>query len=133
MKGSARANIKGGGDISKKISIPVVEPDRFIYPVITIKDNNASFQVQNNSTGDPLMKLTGISSISKMTIDCKNCIIRDDDKNKVLSFSEVGWTKVSDIVWLRLRNGVNDLEMKGSGNVTITYEMPYKKVGGWFE
>ena len=79
------------------------------------------------------MKLTGVSRIGELKIDCKNCIITDMDKKKVLSFYEIGWLSVSDIVWFRLCHGTNELEIKGNGTATISYEMPYKKVGGWFE
>ena len=132
MKGTAKVSLNGN-EVDKKISIPKVNPDEYLYPVISIKDNAGNFSVQNTSTGDKKMALTGVSSIDRLTIDCKNCIFKDEENGKVLSFSEVGWTKASDISWLRLRQGINNLEVQGNGAVTITYEMPYKKVGGWFE
>jgi hypothetical protein len=113
--------------------IPVVNPDEYIYPVITIKDNNSSFSIQNISTGDKIMTLSGVSSISQLEIDCKNCIVSNLEIGESLSFTQMGWTTVSDISWLRMLPGANELEITGSGSVTITYEMPYKKVGGWFE
>lgn len=129
MKGTSRIKLNGN-DASKKISISKVTNDD-IYPVIRIKENSGNFEIQNITLGDEPMKLTGISAYQDVVIDCKNCIITGD--GNALSFSSVGWTKASDIVWLRLCQGVNNLEIKGNGTVTITYEIPYKKVGGWFE
>lgn len=132
MKGSQKLNLKGSR-IERKISVPYISPGEYIYPVITVKNNVGDFQIRNLTTGDNLMKLTGVSRISELKIDCKNCIITDVEKKKVLSFYEIGWLSVSDIVWFRLCHGTNELEIKGNGTATISYEMPYKKVGGWFE
>lgn len=129
MKGTAKIKLNGN-ETSKKISISKVT-DQDIYPVIRIKDNNGDFEIENESLGDKRMKLTGISAYDEVVIDCKNCIITGD--GRALSFTDIGWTKVSDIVWLRLSQSVNNLDIKGNGAVTITYEVPYKKVGGWFE
>ena len=132
MKGVDKINLKGS-EVTKKIMIPIVNPDEYIYPVITIKDNNSSFSIQNISTGDKIMAVSGVSSISQLEIDCKNCIVSNLETGESLSFTQMGWTTVSDISWLRMLPGANELEITGSGSVTITYEMPYKKVGGWFE
>lgn len=85
MKGSGKVGLKGS-EMTKKISIPVVNPDEYIYPIITIKDNSSDFSIQNTSTGDNAMALT-ISSFANVEIDCKHCIITDLDKGKVLSFT----------------------------------------------
>ena len=129
MKGTTRIKLNGN-EATKKINITKIS-DNDIYPVIHIKDNNGNFSVQNETLGDKKMNLTGLSKFDDVVIDCDKCIITGD--GKALSFSQVGWTSVSDIVWLRLRQSVNNLELKGNGSVTISYEMPYKKVGGWFE
>lgn len=129
MKTTQRISLKG--DKSKKISISKVNLDEYLYPVIVIKNNSGDFSVQNTSVGDQAMELTGISAYDNVVIDCKNCIITGDER--ALSFTEVGWLTPADIVWLRLCQGKNELELEGNGEVTITYEVPYKKVGGWFE
>jgi len=91
MKVTEKINLKGNTD--RKISVSRVD-DSYIYPVITLKDNNGDFSVLNTTTGDHIMKLTGISSISELSIDCKNCIITDLSTGKTLSFSEIGWKTV---------------------------------------
>lgn len=132
MKGVERISL-AGRDGFKKVTIPKVNPDEFIYPKITIKDNHGNFSIQNTSIGDKVMSLTGTSSIDELFIDCKNCIIKDVGRDKLLSFSDIGWTTVDKIVWFRMRQGINELELNGNGSVTIAYEVAYKKVGGWFE
>ena len=131
MKGSIKIELKR--DASKKIQIPKVNQDEYIYPVITLRDHGGSLSIENLSTGDPAMNLTELPTGSDLSIDCNNCFVLDLTQKKILTFTEIGWTKVSDIVWLRLCEGKNELELKGSGTVIIDYEMPYKKVGGWFE
>lgn len=131
MKGTIKIELKR--DSNKKIQIPKNNQDEYIYPVITLKDHGGSLSIENLSTGEPVMKLTGLPTGSDLSIDCENCFVLDLTNKKILTFTEIGWTKVSDIVWLRLCEGKNELELKGTGTVIIDYEMPYKKVGGWFE
>lgn len=122
-----------GQQITKKITVPTLDTDECFYPAITIKGNKANLYIKNNSTGDNTMSITGVANVSNLSVDCKNCIIKNLDNNKVFSFTQIGWSSPSNIVWLRLRQGSNDLRITGNGQATLVYEMPYKKVGGWFE
>ena len=49
-------------DIWKKLSIPQID-DSFIYPIVTLKENKANFSVENETLGDKVMSLTGISNM----------------------------------------------------------------------
>lgn len=89
MKVSERIALNGS-EVSRRVSVAIVD-DEYIYPVITIKENSSDFSILNESTGDNVMKLTGVGSFTNLSLDCKNCIITDLDTGNVLSFSDIGW------------------------------------------
>lgn len=76
-----------GQQITKKITVPTLDTDECFYPAITIKGNKANLYIKNNSTGDNTMSITGVANVSNLSVDCKNCIIKNLDSNKVFSFT----------------------------------------------
>ena len=64
-------------------------------------------------------------------MDCQHCILKDTSTSGIVNFSDLGWKDVDNIYWLRLLPGINELQVIGTANIEISYDSPYKKVGGW--
>lgn len=123
-------NINGSETIS--FNCESDELEEFIYPVISITATEATEQVSiiNMTDNNNSVSLRALDRL-EIIMDCNLCMLQDATTSGVISFSDIGWTDVGNIYWLRLIPGENTLEVIGTVNITITYDAPYKKVGGW--
>lgn len=120
--------------ISSSQSITVNNPsdeEEYIYPTITLLQS--SNQVQNitikNISDDNNSMNIKIRKNLKTIIDCRHCIVKDP--SGLTTYSDLGWEDVGNIYWLRLVSGTNQLQIKGTTSITIEFEYPCKKLGGW--
>ena len=123
------------------------ELEEFIYPVIKIKalddgvvgDFKLIPTTDNEISGKYReLSVTSHHSSTTLVLDCQHCIIgeyangiHDIIKVNPLRYKDLGWNNVGDIYWPRLYPGNNEIEVIGDVEVTISYDAPYKKIGGW--
>lgn len=134
-------------DISDNTSFKIVcqsdEKESYVYPTITFENkttsglvNDFNFSLINKNDNNQEMKVKVQSGIT-LALDCQNCIpwkylISDNNGTRQeCLYSELGWNDVGHIYWARLLPGMNEFTAKGNGKITIKYNAPYKKVGGW--
>ena len=134
-------------DISDNTSFKIVcqsdEKESYVYPVIAFENkitsglvNDFNFSIINKNDNSQEMKAMVQSGIT-VAFDCKNCIpwkylVSDDNGSRQeCLYSELGWSDIGHIYWARLLPGMNEFTAKGNGKITIKYNAPYKKVGGW--
>lgn len=108
------------------------ELEEYIYPVITITEpsETAIVAIKNITDNNNTMTLRAYHMLP-ITLDCRYCIPTDKTKNGIISYTDLGWSDVGNIYWLRLLPGINEIEVTGNVNLNIVYDAPYKKVGGW--
>jgi len=108
------------------------ELEEFVYPVVEIFEPNetATVTIKNITDNNNTMTLRAFQRLP-ITLDCEHCIPTDKTTNGVISYSDLGWRDVGNIYWLRLYPGINEIEITGNVEMTISYDAPYKKVGGW--
>lgn len=136
---SNKTSVRGNGSsVEKTIFVEVgMNDNKYVYPVVKLENNRGdTLRIQNESEEslNDTMILTGLSGYQNVVIDCNNCLvyyIDDDEIENSLTFTEIGWDDASSIYWLRLIKGKNELNITASGDVTITYETAYRKVGDW--
>ena len=127
------------------------ELNEYVYPVLTVMETSetAYVRVINKTDNDNAMNIRALDRL-KMTFDCKHCIPTDETRSGVISYADLGWEDVGNIYWLRLLPGDNQIEIhvsnknvdeetgevtwediNSSAEISISYECPYKLVGGW--
>lgn len=117
------------------------ELQEYIYPIIEVtalnKDENSSFILTNQTDNYNMMEVK-TKRLTTMYIDCEHCIIGDYGKGvshnikiNLLRFRDIGWDDVGNIYWPRLNPGENVFQIEGHVNVKISFDAPYKIVGGW--
>lgn len=108
------------------------ELEEYIYPVLTVTEpsETANVIIKNVTDNSNSMTIRAYDRLP-MTFDCLHCIPKDATTNGIISYSDLGWTDVGDIYWLRLLPGTNEIQVTGNADITISYDCPYKKVGGW--
>lgn len=108
------------------------ELEEWVYPKVTISrinlDNNVSFTLINTADNNRQMKIT-TNRKDTFYIDCQNNILSEE--SGVVDFEDLGWSDVGDIYWLRLKPGINHIDMTGAINIKLEYDSPVKYVGGW--
>lgn len=98
--------------------------ESYIYPLITIKPNvtDNKFKIINIDDENNELKIK-IQKDNILTVDCENSVIFDfAEVNQ--SFSDIGWKNISDIYWIKLKNGENNLNLSVTGgtvDIKITY------------
>lgn len=108
------------------------ELEEYVYPTLILenpdetKNVRLTFVTDNNNYLD--MRLFRRLPV---TVDCQHCILTDATQNTVIRFKDIGWTDVGNIYWPRLLPGENIIEVDGNLKVTVIYDCPHKKVGGW--
>lgn len=118
------------GESEYNIMVDTTEMYQNIYPTLKIdKIEQPDLQFTNESNGQT-MKFTNLTDYQSLTVDCRNCLVCDQDGNMVKLY-KIGWTSATDICWMSLIPRHNNLVGKGKCNITISYESPYKKVGVW--
>lgn len=123
-------------DLSFTYNCESDELEEWVYPKMTVKKMNLSYETtvsfmltNNTDTGrNHTMQIT-TNRKDAMYIDCKNCMI--SQQSGLIDFSDLGWSDVGDIYWLRLKPGQNNLTMNGAVEISIEYDSPIKYVGGW--
>lgn len=108
------------------------ELEEYIYPVLSVYEpfETANVSITNITDNSNTMTIRAYDSLP-MVFNCKHCIPTDATTNGIISYKDLGWTDIGNIYWLRLLPGVNEIQVTGDANITISYDCPYKKVGGW--
>lgn len=109
------------------------ELEEYIYPTITITE-----KAEPQSTATLLFETDDNNELTVNTleglninIDSLHCIVNDGTLSGVISFKDLGWADMGNIYWPRLIPGENTIIVTGNVDITISYDSPYKKVGGW--
>ena len=66
-----------------------------------------------------------------MIFDCLHCIPKDGTTSGIITYQDLGWDDVGNIYWPRLLPGRNTLRVEGNVQITIEFDYPYTRVGGW--
>ena len=109
------------------------ELEEYIYPTISITEKvNPKSQAtivfdSDNSYCVVVNTLEGLN----INIDSQYCIVNDGTTSGVISMKDLGWSDMGNIYWPRLIPGENIIGIDGNVDVVISYDAPYKKVGGW--
>lgn len=109
------------------------ETEEYTYPTVTIVQSslqNATITITNTSDNSNEMTISVRRNLPTI-LDCKNCIPKDETTSGIISYEDLGWEDVGNIYWLRLLPGENNLSVKGDSKITIEFDYPYKRVGGW--
>lgn len=108
------------------------ELEEYIYPVISITatENTEQVTIVNITDNNNVLSLRALDRL-EIIMDCDICMLKDATVDGVINFSDIGWSDIGNIYWLRLVPGENILEITGTININISYDAPYKKVGGW--
>lgn len=122
--------ITNSGTIS--INCESDEYEEYVYPTLTIVEPNetANVTIKNVTDNNNTMNIKLYQNMA-IIIDCLHCISKYRDTNDIVSFSTLGWQDVGNIYWLRLKPGINELQIIGNVQITINYDYPYKRIGGW--
>lgn len=122
--------IRGSGQIT--VQCETDELEEYIYPTITIIEPTETANVTITSITDNSNSMTvNARHELPMIFDCQHCIPRDGTTSGIFTYEDLGWTDVGNIYWLRLLPGENRLSVTGNANITIEFDYPFKKVGGW--
>lgn len=126
-----------GQTIETVINCESDELEEYIYPTVTVKpldySNNIAFTLTNLNE-EKTMEVNSDTRSSTLRIDCDKCICDwNSDYNNIATFEDLGWEDVGEIYWFRLYPGENPIRFQSSANLelTISYDAPMKKVGGW--
>lgn len=119
-------------------------PTGFYYPKIKLSTNSTNNIIIENCTDKKSVTLNVSncmkSDIANILIDCNDMKIVDLDTNKIIPFFKIGWNLdyssyistigkyMSNIYWLRLVKGSNDIKIIGDCDITFIFEFP-RKVG----
>ena len=119
-------------DWSFEINCHSDELEEWVYPKLTISkvdfDNDVSFTLTNETdSGNTMTIITARKD--DFYIDCQNNILSEE--SGLVDFADLGWNDVGNIYWLRLKPGINRINMSGAVNIKIEYDSPVKYVGGW--
>lgn len=117
------------------------ELDEWVYPTINleVKSDSQRISIKNltdNSnamifTADPDLENGKIPRLP-ITIDCRHCILSDATTGGIIRFKDIGWQDIGNIYWLRLLPGTNQIEVSGGTvDLSISFDVPIKRVGGW--
>lgn len=122
--------IRAQGNIT--IGCETDELEEYIYPVLTITEPNETgyITIKNITDNSNTMRIRAYESLP-IIFDCRHCIVKDSTSKGIVSYSDLGWNDVGNIYWLRLLPGINNIQVIGNANITISYDCPFKKVGGW--
>lgn len=124
-------NITGNGVVT--VDCQSDELEEYVYPkiVITEKVDEKSTAtlcfITDNNNEFTVNTLEGLN----INIDSLHCIVNDGTLSGIISFKDLGWSDVGNIYWPRLIPGENKIFVTGNVDITISYNAPYKKVGGW--
>lgn len=109
------------------------ELEKYVYPTIKVtkKEVTGNISIQNMSDNENKMTIKAYNDLP-MQFDCLNCIPKDGTTNQIISYADLGWTDVGNIYWLRLLPGMNEINVSGGKfTLEVSFDAPYKKVGGW--
>lgn len=115
--------------------------EEYVYPTVQFTQNIVSelqsdfnFELENTTDDANTMRAI-VQSGKTLVLDCKHCIPFDytltTETKTNFSYTDLGWNDVGNIYWLRLIPGKNNLVINCNGQVTVTFNCPYKKAGGW--
>lgn len=98
-----------------------------LYPKIIFTTSSSSSDFNSvtivNKTNDSKIYLPKILDGVEYIIDTKNSIIKNS--YNICSLQDIGWKQVSDISWIYLDKGINDVQVyvkNGECNIKIEYE-----------
>lgn len=122
--------IEESGEIT--LDVDSDELEEYVYPTLILENPDETKTVKltfptdnNNYIEARLFRRLPI------TVDCQHCILADATTEGVIRFSDIGWTDVGNIYWPRLLPGENVIQVDSPLKVTVIYDCPHKKVGGW--
>lgn len=124
-------NITGSGSVAVECNTDEIE--EYVYPIITIRQSESqtsTVTITNTTDGSKKMSVLTRRNLP-MIFDCQNCIPKDGTTSGIITYKDLGWEDVGNIYWLRLSPGINNLLVNGTSEITISYDYPFKKVGGW--
>lgn len=105
------------------------ELDEYVYPTVKFTSSSAStFTIKNRTDNGNSMSIKTRSGLP-ITIDCQHYRIFDGTTSQLITFSDLGWSDVGSIYWLRLLPTANAIEVNGNGTLEISYDSIYKRVG----
>lgn len=113
------------------INNPSDELEEYVYPTITLLQSSDTVQnisLNNVSDNNKAMSVQ-VKKNMKTIIDCQHCIIKD--QVGLITYEDLGWNDVGNIYWLRLLPGDNQIQVTGNASITIEFEYPCKRIGGW--
>lgn len=120
------------------LNLATDEQEEYVYPLVlyTPNDTKTAFKIRNTTDNGRIMQLkpdpvTGKVPQTQIRWDCKYCMINDAESGTIFDYTELGWTDISDVYFLRLIPGENILRASGNGELEISAEVPFKQVGGW--
>lgn len=120
----------GNGTYTKIIYCDSDELEEFVYPtlVITEPDETAPVVIKNITDNSNTMTVNAFHQLP-IKIDCGHCMVTDATTNGIVSYSDLGWTDVGNIYWLRLLPGENNLQITGNVEINFDYYCPHKVLG----
>lgn len=131
------------GSTEITINCPTFEYEEYVYPEIQYTQNIVSglqkdfnFIIESKTDDNATLKAI-VESGKTLVIDCQNCIPWDyigtstNGTRKNYPYSDLGWEDVGNIYFPRLAYGDNVWNVTGNGTLQVTFDCPYKRVGGW--
>lgn len=126
-----KQNLNVSSNQTITINNPSDELEEYTYPVITLlqsSDATQNITIKNITDNNRSMSFK-VNRNSTTVIDCKHCIPKT--QTGIMTYEDLGWEDVGNIYWLRLLPGDNQLQISGTSSITIEFEYPCKKIGGW--
>ncbi len=106
----------------------------YVYPTIKFRPvSEGEITIKNITDMDQTLKFN-LKTTDTFFMDCEKLKIykKEKDKSSIVSFDELGISddNISNIYWLRLVSGKNELEIKGDALITLYWREP-RKVGAF--
>lgn len=124
-------SINSSGTIT--IDCETDELEEYVYPTITVvqsSSSTATVSITNVTDNSNKMTIQTRRNLP-MIFDCLHCIPKDGTTSGIITYQDLGWDDVGNIYWPRLLPGRNTLRVEGNVQITIEFDYPYKRVGGW--
>lgn len=117
------------------------ELEEYVYPRIVAKavnivstNNNTSFTIQNITDNNREVTIE-TQHKNYVLFDCLHNIVGERNGGETeftpLKYSDIGWTDMGNIYWPAIVAGENRWHVYGGVELSISFYIPYKKVGGW--
>ena len=133
------------GETNVRINCLTDERDIYVYPTVKFTNSTSSstglakdinFKIKSATDNNNEMKAI-VQNGMTIAFDCQHCIpwnylvVDNNSSRSECPYSDLGWDDIGNIYWARLLYGNNDWVVTGNGTLTVEYNCPYKRVGGW--